>query len=288
MLYTYQVSHNYGLGFYPIHIWPIPADTALFLRYYLEAARDVKIWCAQIQFYNLTSLLPLNTQEACPLRGGMVTNLPIIINGELVAHTKKKYRCTHAGCTKAYTKPSRLEEHERSHTGEVSCIAICVVLDLTLSSQRPFVCDACRKSYLRETHLQAHTRSHLPEFERPLACLVADCGKRFWTTQHLKVHEDMHKGTKPYPVSIWASEICAIEIWLPLQCTEDSCDEAFAKHHQLRAHICTSHAPPGTKPYRCDHGGCTRSFSTNQKLRTHSKVHDGNAFILLAAFNFTC
>lgn len=63
------------------------------------------------------------------------------------------------------------------------------------------------------------------------------------------------------------------------QCTESSCHEAFAKHHQLRAHICTAHAPPGTKPYRCEHEGCSRSFSTNQKLRTHSKVHDGKLLI---------
>ncbi|KAH9485146.1 hypothetical protein JR316_0002053 [Psilocybe cubensis] len=42
----------------------------------------------------------------------------IIINGKLVPHTKKCYRCTHLGCDKAYTKPSRLEEHERTHTGQ--------------------------------------------------------------------------------------------------------------------------------------------------------------------------
>jgi hypothetical protein len=33
--------------------------------------------------------------------------------------TKKKYNCTFEGCEKAYTKPTRLEEHKRSHTGEV-------------------------------------------------------------------------------------------------------------------------------------------------------------------------
>jgi hypothetical protein len=33
---------------------------------------------------------------------------------------KRPYPCTFEGCKKAYRKPSRLEEHERSHTGEVS------------------------------------------------------------------------------------------------------------------------------------------------------------------------
>lgn len=31
----------------------------------------------------------------------------------------RRYKCQHAGCSKAYTKPSRLAEHERSHTGDV-------------------------------------------------------------------------------------------------------------------------------------------------------------------------
>ncbi|KAJ7690695.1 hypothetical protein B0H17DRAFT_935848 [Mycena rosella] len=166
-------------------------------------------------------------------------SLPIIINGTLVPATKKRYKCTYIGCDKAYPKPSRLEEHERSHSG-----------------QRPFVCETCAKSYLRETHLIAHARSHLPQSERPFACSEPNCEKRFWTAQHLRVHADWHTGAKPFV------------------CPETDCYEAFAKHHQLRAHRCTVHAPPGTKPYQCEHDGCTQSFATNQHLRTHSKVHN--------------
>lgn len=47
-------------------------------------------------------------------------NMPLIIaNGKLVIDNAKRYRCTLDGCIKSYRKPSRLEEHERSHTGEV-------------------------------------------------------------------------------------------------------------------------------------------------------------------------
>jgi len=32
----------------------------------------------------------------------------------------RRYRCNYTGCNKSYTKPARLREHERSHTGEAS------------------------------------------------------------------------------------------------------------------------------------------------------------------------
>lgn len=45
---------------------------------------------------------------------------PIIVNGTLVQDSeKRRYRCTFEGCDKSYRKLSRLEEHERSHLGEV-------------------------------------------------------------------------------------------------------------------------------------------------------------------------
>ena len=43
----------------------------------------------------------------------------VLINGSLVRNANKKYHCTFSGCGKSYSKPCRLEEHERSHTGEV-------------------------------------------------------------------------------------------------------------------------------------------------------------------------
>ncbi|KAJ7039136.1 transcription factor iiia [Mycena alexandri] len=175
---------------------------------------------------------------------------PILINGTLVAHTKKRYKCTHKGCEKTYSKPSRLEEHERSHSG-----------------QRPFACETCGKSYLRETHLHAHARSHLPQSDRPFACPELNCEKRFWTAQHLRVHTEWHSGAKAF------------------SCPETNCSEAFAKHHQLRAHRCTVHAAPGTKPYQCEHEGCIQSFTTNQHLRTHSKVHNEKRY---TCANSTC
>lgn len=127
---------------------------------------------------------------------------PVLVNGNLVQNTKYIYKCTYDGCERAYSKPSRLEEHERSHTGEVAVSFLNRrPLIHFIFSQRPFSCSTCNKSYLRETHLQAHLRSHLPESDRPLVCPDPKCEKRFWTSQHLRVHTDWHNGAKPLTVS---------------------------------------------------------------------------------------
>ncbi|PLW05323.1 hypothetical protein PCANC_03783 [Puccinia coronata f. sp. avenae] len=202
----------------------------------------------------------------------------IILNGKLIdTQTKKidsplesqkprKYRCHWGGCQKSYTKPVRLEEHLRSHTNE-----------------RPFSCPSCPAAYRRETHLNAHTRMHLPESSRPLLCGWQDtasapfassstssanppgaCPRRFWTRQHLKIHqENVHQGKKGL---------------VKLRC--EHCPREFLKHRALRAHVLEAHCPPGTKPYMCPHPNCGFSFENPSRLRKHERTHD--------PFRYTC
>lgn len=120
---------------------------------------------------------------------------------------RKSYVCSWEGCDKAYTKPCRLAEHYRSHTNDVSGVyPTCLPHERgrqlpPLTLQRPFECSTCDKSFLRKVHLQAHERSHTSKEERPLVCSARQgCEQRFWTQQQLKVHEDMHRGEKPYKV----------------------------------------------------------------------------------------
>lgn len=100
---------------------------------------------------------------------------------------KSRYACMWEGCSKTYTRPVRLAEHMRSHTGE-----------------RPFVCTYpdCTASYLRETHLAAHIRTHKNDEDKPLGCEEEGCDKRFWTNQHLKRHIKLvhENGKGSYPV----------------------------------------------------------------------------------------
>ncbi|EJD08590.1 uncharacterized protein FOMMEDRAFT_73501 [Fomitiporia mediterranea MF3/22] len=172
-----------------------------------------------------------------------VLNPPIIVGGKLIADGGKRYHCTFEGCTKSYRKPVRLEEHERTHTGE-----------------RPFVCTTCRKTYFRDSHLQAHMRTHMPDSSRSFACQFDGCEKKFWTPQHLKRHEETHSGEKPF------------------KCSELGCSQSFSKHNQLRSHISSVHCQSGTKNFRCEHEGCPKSFATSQKLKAHAKIHEDHRY----------
>ncbi|KAJ6495668.1 transcription factor iiia [Mycena vitilis] len=220
-------------------------------------------------------------------RASTSKNLPILVNGTLVSHsTKKRYQCTHTGCDKAYSKPSRLEEHERSHSG-----------------QRPFVCETCGKSYLRDTHLHAHARSHLPQSDRPFSCplsncerdfglhstcvsiligttvqsplfvprriawrhsrnttnyeLIDGCAQSFSTSQHLRTHSKVHNEKRygcadPVCVAANGDTIKFYPTWSALL------------HHNRTAHLPT-----------CCNPSCNgRTFTSQKNLRAHQKLHE--------------
>ncbi|XP_072018446.1 uncharacterized protein [Amphiura filiformis] len=74
-------------------------------------------------------------------------------------------------CNKVFSRPSKLEVHEHTHTKE-----------------KPFKCKICNKGFSQGSHLTTHTYIHTKK--KPFKCKL--CGNGFSVSHHLKNHERIH------------------------------------------------------------------------------------------------
>ncbi|KAL4788723.1 hypothetical protein BJX76DRAFT_315505 [Aspergillus varians] len=162
----------------------------------------------------------------------------------------KTHRCPFEGCTKAFNRPARLQEHLRSHNNE-----------------RLFSCthDGCDKTFLRVSHLNHHVKSAHTGV-RDYICDRPGCGKSFVTGSRLRRHLAAHDGRDKY------------------RCTEHPpCNETFRKHSTLQKHVLSVHLKQ--KPFQCSHSDpqtgekCQMAFESAGHLRAHeSRVHTEKRF----------
>jgi hypothetical protein len=160
---------------------------------------------------------------------------------------EKRLKCPYEGCDKAFNRPTRLQEHIRSHTNE-----------------RPFKCPhaPCDKDYLRESHLKHHIKSAHSDV-RDYKCSYEGCDKAFATGQRLKVHEATHEAPNKY------------------RCTNfPPCNQVFRKKETLQRHIEADHHEQTTF-FECEKVNtrtgepCRRTFDTLAKLQAHDRTcHD--------------
>ena len=188
--------------------------------------------------------------------------------------------CPHSDCIKYFTRPSRLQTHLLTHTGD-----------------RPYKCleDGCMKSYSRAAHLKRHTiKSHSStEPDTPnsilhsvgldaktIRCNV--CPKLFSNKyslqKHLKVHQDSlrytctecnRSFTKHYLLKSHQLEHkSGIEKEAPISCS--ICERKFIYASQLQRHVTRHHE--NRKEYKCEK--CEDIFTKWTELRAHmSSVH---------------
>jgi len=160
---------------------------------------------------------------------------------------EKRYACDFPDCGKAFSRPVRLAEHQRSHTND-----------------RPFVCShgGCDKAFLRDSHLKHHVKS-VHENRRDWVCDWPGCDKAFATGQRMRNHRKTHDDKE--------------------QCKCTKCGQYFRKQETLQRHIVAVHMQD--KPYICDHMNegtgvvCGRKFKQSQQMIGHqNREHSGIRF----------
>ena len=126
---------------------------------------------------------------------------------------KKSHKCTEPGCSATFSRPSRLQTHLLSHTGD-----------------RPFQCDKCDKTFTRNAHLKRHILVNHEGQRTPSQLVNCDlCDGTFANKHSLKKHMNKFHLVKQY--------------------TCEECGLNFHKHHKLLSHM-TEHT--GKKPWSCD------------------------------------
>lgn len=172
----------------------------------------------------------------------------------------KLYKCPQPDCYRSYNRPSLLEQHLKTHSGE-----------------RNFHCPhpGCGKSFFRSFHLKVHMYSH--SSEKLLHCSI--CGKGFNTNQHLKRHEKVHTLSHECPYSNCTAAFhrhsaLAKHILKSHQqkwefpCPHSDCNAGFDKAIKLSKHLANDHSNIPT--YNCTHN-CSEKFFTWSALQAHIK-----------------
>ncbi|KAH8700602.1 putative C2H2 transcription factor [Talaromyces proteolyticus] len=176
---------------------------------------------------------------------------PLSVTSSKYPSELKTHLCPFDGCTKAFNRPARLQEHIRSHNNE-----------------RIFKCthNDCNKTFLRASHLNHHIKSAHTAV-RDYVCERPGCGKTFVTGTRLRRHIAAHDGRDKF------------------RCTEyPPCNETFRKHSTLNNHILLTHL--NQKPYPCQYihpvtgKKCEQAFESAAHLRGHeNRAHTENRFI---------
>ncbi|XP_004083203.1 zinc finger protein 883 [Oryzias latipes] len=156
-------------------------------------------------------------------------------------------------CNKGFLCSNSLNQHKRLHDGPTNLCNVCgkhfskngFVRHMQMhKGERNYLCTTCGKSFFSSGELLLHNRSHTGEL--PYTCI--HCGKGFSCKGHLTVHLRSHTGERPYA------------------CLE--CPKRFLTVNCLKRHA-LSHT--GVKPFKCTK--CEKEFSQQGNLKRHLATH---------------
>ncbi|XP_066543568.1 zinc finger protein 34 isoform X1 [Amia ocellicauda] len=145
----------------------------------------------------------------------------------------------------------RVERLSLQHRNETfsTCNPVIVTRNTAEFTGNPVGCNYCAqcgKDFRTAWHLKIHQRIHTGE--RPYFC--DQCGKSFRWSDTLKSHQKIHTGERPYSC--------------------DQCGKSFIIAGHLKVHY---RIHTGEKPYKC--GQCGKSFIKSSLLKSHLRIHTG-------------
>lgn len=210
------------------------------------------------------------------------------------------YFCIYGGCGKAFSKPSRLQQHARTHTGErpYKCTepgcshAYARAAHLTRhvknshsesaksrcrtegsaspsKQAKVYACkfENCGRTFKKKNSLYYHKLTH--EDKKNFVCQHEGCGKAFVFPSKLRRHERTHKGYKCTAAAA-ATETAAVAGEQQQQAAV--CGASFITWSALAAHRRTAHkTAAGRRRFACNE--CERTFARKYHLSEHVATH---------------